>query len=80
MVKLPLQRWRTLRWCVPYALEGWLRREIDAGGASLQDVAHGMEVTLVFSVPDDSLAAWLLRINDASQGRVRWLADEPGVG
>lgn len=75
-VKLPLQRWHTLRCRVPYALEGALRREIDAGGASLQDVAHGMEVTLRFTVPDTTLAAWVSRIDDASQGRAQWLSGE----
>src|SRR6218665_4057835 len=33
--KVPVVRWRVLHCVLPYALEGWLRRELDAHGANL---------------------------------------------
>lgn len=78
--KVPVVRWRVLRCVVPYALEGWLRRELDTHGASLIEARHGDGVTVSLRVPDagaDTLAA---RLNDAGQGRVVWLEDEAPSG
>jgi hypothetical protein len=58
---------------LPYALEGWLRRELDAHGASLLDVAHGEGVSATLRVPESHAAALVQRINDAGQGKVLWL-------
>ena len=78
--KLPLQRMRALACSVPFALEGLLRREIEAAGAALQDVAHGSVVTLRFALPDSAAPAFVRRVNDIGQGRVAWLdqAAPPG--
>lgn len=73
--KVPLQRLRQLRCSVPYALEGLLRRELQAAGASLGTVAHGSLVELQFSLPESEAPALMQRLNDAAQGRVGWLAD-----
>lgn len=73
--KVPLQRMRQLRCSVPYALEGLLRRELQAAGASLGTVAHGSLVELQFSLPESEAPALMQRLNDATQGRVGWLAD-----
>lgn len=73
--KVPLQRLRQLRCSVPYALEGLLRRELQAAGASLGTVAHGSLVELQFSLPESEAPALMQRLNDATQGRVGWLAD-----
>jgi len=72
--KVPLQRLVTLRCSVPYALEGLLRREIEAAGATLLDVSHGTLVELQLSLPEPGVESFVARLNDASQGRVGWLA------
>ena len=75
--KVVLQRMKTLQCHVPYALEGLLRREIDAAGADLAGVLHGTLVTLQFCLPEAQAAAFVERINDAGQGRVGWT--QPGA-
>lgn len=70
--KVPRTVFQGLCCTVPYALEGWLRRELAAQGATLGEVAHGQAVTLDFSVPQAAAAALVTRINDASQGQAVW--------
>lgn len=73
--KMQLQRMKTLQCVVPYALEGMLRREIDAASsAALVQVQHGALVTLQLSLPEAQSAAFIQRINDHGQGRVGWMA------
>ena len=72
--KVPLQRMKTLQCLVPYALEGLLRREIDAAHAELLEVQHGQLVTLHLRLPAAQAAAFVQRINDQGQGRVGWPA------
>ena len=72
--KVPLQRMRPLACSVPFALEGLLRREIAAAGASTLEVAHGSVVTLRFALPEPAAAAFQARINGIGQGRVSWLS------
>lgn len=69
---VPLQRMQTLLCAVPYALEGQLRRQIDAAGATLQSVQHGTLVTLQLSLPADQASAFVQYVNDHGQGRVGW--------
>ncbi|WP_066339047.1 IMPACT family protein [Azohydromonas lata] len=71
--KVQLQRLQALRCTVPYALEGLLRREIEAAGFNLGEVAHGSLVQLSFSGPEDRTAAFVARINEMGQGKVGWL-------
>ena len=71
--KVPIVRLATLRCAVPYALEGLLRRELDAAGASLLSVTHGEAVELCFSLPEDAAAALQARLGEAGQGRIMWL-------
>lgn len=71
--KIPVIRWRTLRCVLPYALEGWLRRELDAHGARLVDVEHGDGVTVSLRLPEAHAAAFMARLGDAGQGRIVWL-------
>ena len=75
--KVPLQRMKTLQCLVPYALEGLLRREIEAAHAELLEVQHGSLVTLHLRLPEAQAAAFVQRINDQGQGRVGW-QDAPG--
>ena len=70
--KVPLIPWQSLRCTFPYALEGLLRREIDAAGAQLLQVEHGSLVTLQLRLPEAQASAFVQRINDSGQGRVGW--------
>lgn len=57
---------------VPYALEGLVRREIEAAGLELLEVEHGSLVLLQIRLPADRAAAWRARIDDVSHGRAAW--------
>ena len=70
--KVAVIRWQVLRCVLPYALEGWLRRELDGFGATLVEAQHGDGVDVTLRVPDSRAAALVARINDAGQGRVVW--------
>lgn len=70
--KVTLQRMAMLQCEVPYALEGLLRREIDAAGAELVQVTHGSQVVLRLRLPQSQAGAFTERINDHGQGRVGW--------
>jgi len=70
--KVQLQRMATLQCLVPYALEGLLRREIEAAGAELLGVQHGSLVTLQLRLPQTQASAFVQRVNDLGQGRVGW--------
>lgn len=75
--KVVLQKTVTLHCGVPYALEGWLRRELQAAGATLLQAEHGDRVQVRFSLPEAGAAALRLRINEAGQGAVAW-GEAPG--
>ncbi|MFT4101461.1 MAG: YigZ family protein [Burkholderiaceae bacterium] len=71
--KIALRRWRELGCVVPYALEGWLRRELASAGAADVDVAHGSLVTFRLRLPEPDADAFVARINEGGQGKVGWL-------
>ncbi len=71
--KVPIVAMGTLCCRIPYALEGWLRRELEAHGAHLQQVDHQSDVMVTLSVPSDQASSLRSRIDDASQGSVQWL-------
>lgn len=71
--KIILQHMHTLQCQVPYALEGLLRREIEAAGAELLQVQHASLVTLQIRLPEVQAPAFVQRINDSGQGRVGWM-------
>jgi uncharacterized YigZ family protein len=75
--KMPVIRHSTLRCVIPYALEGWLRRELEAHGARLLDAQHGAGVEVALSLPEANADALIARINDATQGQVVWPKAEP---
>ena len=75
--KITLQRMATLQCTVPYAMEGWLRREIAAAGAELLQVDHGSVVTAQWTLPESGAAALVQRLNDGGQGRLGWLEHGP---
>ena len=70
---VPLVRQRSLHCAVPYSLEGLLRREIAAVGATLDGVRHETMVHFDFSLPEPAADAFVARVGDAAQGRVAWL-------
>lgn len=70
--KTPVVRHTTLRCVLPYALEGWLRRELDTHGAQLVDAQHGEGVTVTLSLPEAHATTLVARINDVGQGQVIW--------
>jgi uncharacterized YigZ family protein len=72
---VPLVRQRSLRCTVPYALEGLVRRELATAGAVLDDVQHGDEVHVAFTLPEPDADAFIARLGDAAQGRVVWLPE-----
>ena len=71
--KVQLQRMKILQCVVPYALEGVLRREIDAVGAELVQVQHDALVKLQLQLPEAQAPAFIQHINNHGQGRVGWL-------
>lgn len=71
--KVRLQRLHTLHCAVPYALEGLLRRELDAAGATLLEARHGTLVEASFSLPDSDAPRLVARLNEAGQGRLVWV-------
>ncbi|MFN3436855.1 MAG: IMPACT family protein [Acidovorax sp.] len=74
--KVTLQRMKTLQCHVPYALEGLLRREIEAANAELVDVQHGTLVVVQLRLPETLATAFVQHINDSGQGRVGWTDPE----
>lgn len=76
--KIPIVKQRELRCELPYALEGLLRREIEAVGASLTGIKHGEQVNCVFRLAESEAPALIARLNEAGQGRLLW--SENGTG
>ncbi|GKT14698.1 IMPACT family protein [Acidovorax sp. SUPP2522] len=72
--KVPLQRMVALQCEVPYALEGLVRREVEAAGATLGEVVHGSLVAVRLQLPQPQEGAFVQRLNDACQGRIGWIA------
>lgn len=72
-VKVPLTKLRVLRCTLPYALEGTVRREIDAARATLVGVTHDSVVAMTISLPEPDAATFIARLNDAGQGRIGWV-------
>lgn len=75
--KVTLQRMVTLQCSLPYALEGWLRRELDQANATLLNVLHQTSVSMQWSMPEADRAALVARINEGGQGRIDWLQHWP---
>lgn len=75
--KVPLQRMKVLQCSLPYAMEGWLRRELELAGATLRNVAHQSMVHLQWSIPQSLSAELIARINEGGQGRIAWLEHWP---
>ena len=72
--KIVLRQSIAMRCTVPYALEGMVRRELQAAGARLENATHGDAVEFDFTVTDDAAPALVSRLNEAGQGLLVWLA------
>ena len=70
--KLPVQRMLRLQCSVPYALEGVVRRELQAAGAALGEVRHGAVVEVAFSVGEGNAERLRARLDEAGQGALQW--------
>lgn len=70
--KVPLQARAVLRCAVPYALEGWLRHELERAGAHLLSVDHGASVALAFELPENEAAALRARLAERGGGGLQW--------
>jgi uncharacterized YigZ family protein len=70
--KVAIVRLMAMRCSAPYALEGMIRRELDMAGASLDQVAHGDQVSFDFGIGDAAAAPLVARLNEAGHGRVTW--------
>lgn len=80
--KVPLVKTVVLRFSVPYALEGRVRRKLQAAGARLLQVVHGDRVEVECSVGEPQVEGLRSELGDAGQGVLRWIAgdarnDEP---
>jgi len=73
--KVPRVVQRTLRCSVPYALEGWLRRQVERAGAHLDAVEHGSVVTFAIRLPAPQAAEFVAQVNEGGQGKVGWIDD-----
>ncbi|CAM5221320.1 Putative YigZ family protein OS=Castellaniella defragrans OX=75697 GN=HNR28_001702 PE=3 SV=1 [Castellaniella defragrans] len=73
--KVPLVRMKTLCCAASYALEGTVRREIDAAGGLLQQVQHGERVMFVFALAEDAAAELVARLREAGRGQIAWIED-----
>ncbi len=74
-VKVQRVKMRTLRCSVPYAMEGWMRRQVERTGAALLSVEHGSTVEFAVELPDAQAAGFVAAVNEAGQGRVGWIGD-----
>jgi uncharacterized YigZ family protein len=70
--KVPIIKLRHLRCTAPYAFEGLVRRELEAAGAHLDEVAHGDDVLFHFSLPAQDAGALRTRLDNAGHGRIGW--------
>jgi uncharacterized YigZ family protein len=75
-----MQRMVQLQCSLPYALEGWVRREIELQQASLLDVTHGSVVTISVSLPELVAPLFRQRLDDGGQGRLAWIPSGHNVG
>lgn len=73
--KVALVRWQPLACVLPYALEGGVRRALEAAGVRGLAVEHGPLVQMRFEVADHTAAALRERLEQMGQGRIGWLAD-----
>ena len=72
--RVPLQKRLTLACQVPYALEGRIRRALEAAEAPLLGARHAALVRLDFSVTEGQQAALVAQLEELGQGQLGWVA------
>lgn len=72
--KVALVRWQPQACLLPYALEGGVRRALEAAGVRGLAVEHGPLVQMRFEVADHAAAALRDRLDQLGQGRIGWPA------
>ena len=70
--KVAIVRYAELHCTLPYSLEGLLRRELAAAGATLLQVSHDQRVTLAFRIAQAAAPALVAQLNEASSGQLEW--------
>jgi uncharacterized YigZ family protein len=78
--KVAIVRLRHLACAAPYPLEGLIRRELDAAGASLDAALHADQVSFAFHLPEDKAGVLVSRLNEAGNGRIAWQNDSEPDG
>lgn len=74
--KIPIIRKVRLHCCVPYELEGWLRRQAEKANVTTVQVSHDSWVQFEFELPQLGSEAWMKALNDIGQGKLVWLDAE----
>ena len=70
--KVARVHWSALACVLPYALEGGVRRALEAAGVRELQAQHGPLVQLRFEVASDAEAALRERLEQLGQGRIGW--------
>lgn len=70
--KVARVHWSALACVLPYALEGGVRRALEAAGVRGLQAQHGPLVQLRFEVASDAEAALRERLEQLGQGRIGW--------
>jgi uncharacterized YigZ family protein len=71
-VHVPIVSTRTLYCRAPYALEGLIRRRIEAAGGALLDVGHGAQVEFAFVLAEDAAGRLVAGLDEAGRGQIVW--------
>lgn len=70
--KIPLIPMKTLCCEAAYALEGVIRRRIEAAEGSLLAVRYGAVVHFTFRLPEAAADTWVADLDNAARGEIAW--------
>lgn len=71
--KILVVRYQSLRYDVPYALEGVARQVVEGSGGKLVDVKHGDLVTFECIIAQSEADKLVALLNEAGQGKLVWI-------
>ena len=74
--KVPVTRWAPLTCTLPYALEGAVRRALDAAAVRALAVQHTDAVLMHFQAAADTAALLREQLKDIGQGQLQWVTDD----
>lgn len=72
--RVPIVSTKTFYCRAPYALEGLVRRRIEAAGGVLLDVGHSAQVEFAFELAEDAACRFVAELDDAGRGQIVWRA------